>query len=61
MKLLYLFKERIDPIKPNGNQIAVAEGDPAGGFKGKLITAMSRRSASNETEISHGRVSWQSY
>ena len=36
MKLLRV-QRAIDPIKPNGNQIAVAEGDPASGFKGKLI------------------------
>jgi hypothetical protein len=29
MKLLDVCKEAIDPVKPNGNQIAVAEGDPA--------------------------------
>jgi hypothetical protein len=36
MKLLYVFQRAIDPIKPNGNQIAVTEGTPPD-FNGKLI------------------------
>jgi len=27
----------IDPIKPNGNQIAVAEGDPASGLSSMYL------------------------
>ena len=34
---LFRVQRAIDPIKPNGNPIAVAGGTRAGGFKGKLI------------------------